>query len=421
MTLLFSKEGLLKNLFGRNLTFPRSLEPKVVASERGNLREAGSAKSTMNHPHSVMSFPSLSGSPTGQALHSSHFSNVFPDCSNEPSLDLNFVQKLSQSSQKAQNDYELGQSFHPQHNETSPSSQLEIMAKAVPELGASNGTHDKLALDGTPVKAAPRSRCHWSHGEVMALFDAKKAEADRFDVEMPGKKIKYSSERWDEVAAFVKTKGCTKLASQCKDKWEKIWPAFRKIFDWEKQIPVGKASFWTMLGDEREQEGFPRGFDKELYDAMASRFGFIKPIDLASIVVDSSNEDSVNFGNDSTLNETEIFEDSPSVVDDLALISSGRKRKSPASGSKTTGDGGMDADKENGATKRAPRDPQLTKKLAELAERKLALEERKMRLAEKRFVLEEKKLEATIEIGKGLITSMEKMTQTISSLGAHKR
>lgn len=378
----------------------------------------------MNHPHSVMNFPSLTGSPTGQALHPNHFASVFPDCPNEPSLDLNFVQKLSQNSQKAQIEFELGQSFHSHHNENSPSSQMEIMAKVIPESGASNGGQDKLAMEGVPVKPAPRSRCHWSHGEVMALFDAKKAEADRFDVEMPGKKIKYSSERWDEVAAFVKTRGCTKLASQCKDKWEKIWPAFRKIFDWEKQIPVGKASFWTMLGDEREQEGFPRGFDKELYDAMAARFGYIRPIDLASIVVDSSNEESVdmgNFGNDPAFNEPEVFEDGPSVVDDLALVSSSRKRKSPAPGSRTQGDGGLDTSKENGITTKAQKDPQLAKKLAELAERKLALEERKIRLAEKRFLLEEKKLEATIEIGKGLITSMEKMTHTISTLGAHKR
>lgn len=402
----------------------------------------------MNHPHSVMSFSSLSGSPTAQGLHSSHFPNVFPDCPTEPALDLNFVQKLSQGSQKAhndfefqkaqneyefhkvhndfefqkaQNDFEFGQSFQHQPNETGQNAQLEIVAKGIPEP---NGIEDKMTLDGAPTKAAPRSRCHWSHGEVMALFDAKKAEADRFDVEMPGKKIKYSSERWDEVALFVKTKGCTKLASQCKDKWEKIWPAFRKIFDWEKQIPIGKTSFWTMLGDEREQEGFPRGFDKELYDAMASRFGFIRPIDLASIVVDSSNDDAVDpahFGNDSTVNETEIFEDSPSVVDDLALISSGRKRKIPAAGSKILGDGGVDANRENGPTAKAPKNPQLTRKLAELAERKLALEERKMRLAERRFLLEEKKLEATIEIGKGLIISMEKMTHTISGLGAHKR
>ncbi|KAI5061791.1 hypothetical protein GOP47_0022330 [Adiantum capillus-veneris] len=378
----------------------------------------------MNHPHSVMSFASLTGSPTGQTLHPSHFSSVFPDCPNEPSLDLNFVQKLSQNSQKAQNEFELGHSFHPHHNENSPNSQMEIIAKVVPESVVFNDGQDKMAIDSVPVKAAPRSRCHWSHGEVMALFDAKKAEADRFDVEMPGKKIKYSSERWDEVAAFVKTRGCTKLASQCKDKWEKIWPAFRKIFDWEKQIPVGKASFWTMLGDEREQEGFPRGFDKELYDAMAARFGYIKPIDLASIVVDSSNEDSVdvaNFGNDSAFNEPEVFEDGPSVVDDLAPVAAGQKRKSPASGFKNQGDTGIDVRKENGSSAKVPKDPQLTKKLAELAERKLALEERKIRLAEKRFLLEEKKLEATIEIGKGLITSMEKMTQTISSLGAHKR
>ncbi|KAH7415221.1 hypothetical protein KP509_14G033200 [Ceratopteris richardii] len=376
----------------------------------------------MTHPHPVLSFQPLSGSPTGQTLHPGHYSSVFQDCQNEPSFDLNFVQKLTQNSQKPHNEHELG--FHSLHNENNSSSQLAVVAKVVSEAGISNGVQDKSIAEVAPVKAAPRSRCHWSHGEVMALFDAKKAEADRFDVEMPGKKIKYSAERWDEVAAFVKARGCTKQASQCKDKWEKIWPAFRKIFDWEKQIPPGKSSFWTMPGDEREREGFPRGFDKELYDVMAARFGYIRPIDLASIVVDSSNEetvDVVNLGNDATLNETEAFDDSPSVVDDLALVSFSQKRKTSGSSSKMQTDYDIDVKKVNDPTNRTNKDSQLTKKLAELAERKLALEERKMKLAERRFLLEEKKLEATIEIGRGLITSMEKMTHTIASLGAHGR
>ena len=48
----------------------------------------------------------------------------------------------------------------------------------------------------------------------------------------------------------------------------------------------------------------------------------------------------------------------------------------------------------------------------------MLLDERKIRLAEQRFALEEKKLDATIEIGKGLIISMERMTDTISALGS---
>ena len=156
---------------------------------------------------------------------------------------------------------------------------------------SNNGMQDKMTMEVVP-KATQRSRCHWSHAEVMALFDAKKTEADRSDIEMPGKKVKFSQERWDCVAEFVKIKGCTKSAAQCKDKWEKIWPMFRKIFDWEKQVSSGKPSYWTMLGDEREREGFPRGFDKELYDAMAARFGPMKSMDISSIIVDSSNEDS---------------------------------------------------------------------------------------------------------------------------------
>jgi hypothetical protein len=248
-----------------------------------------------------MNFPSLSGSPTGQLLHSSHFSSVFSDCAQEPPLDLNFEQKFSQNNQRAQNEFELIPTYLQPQNEATRIPHVEVTQDIVLEAGLSingvqdkvldNGMHEKVATEGAP-KATQRSRCHWSHGEVMALFDAKKAESDRSDIEMPGKKVKFSQERWDGVAEFVKTKGCSKSAAQCKDKWEKIWPMFRKIFDWEKEVSSGKPSYWTMLGDEREQEGFPRGFDKELYDAMAARFGPIKSMDISSIIVDSSNEDS---------------------------------------------------------------------------------------------------------------------------------
>ena len=113
-------------------------------------------------------------------------------------------------------------------------------------------------------------------------------------------------------------------------------------------------------------------------------------------------------------NDTIIFEDSPSVDDDQMLVSSGKKRR-VGNSPRTTNPVKVES---KSAVARASKDPPSQSKSAELAERKLSLEEKKVRLAEKRFFLEEKKLEATIEIGKGLIASMERMTQTISSMGA---
>ncbi|KAH7298508.1 hypothetical protein KP509_25G047200 [Ceratopteris richardii] len=286
---------------------------------------------------------------------------------------------------------------------------------------------DKAVLEGGgPTKLTQRSRCHWSHNEIMALFHAKKAEADKYDNDFlendkGGKKARVPPERWDEIAEFCRAMGSNKSASQCKDKWERIWLAFRKITDWEKQPPPGKRSFWTMQGDEREKEGFPRVFDKELYDAMAAQFGFIKSIDLATIVIDSSVVD--DSGSELNNNAILAVEDIPMVVDDQVSALPGDKRKSAeySSSNKARLEGKkkrvvygvykVEKVDQNGSSKNS------TSKIDDFNERKLLLEERRLKLAEKRFQLEEKKLEATIEIGKGLITSMERMTHTISSLG----
>jgi hypothetical protein len=81
----------------------------------------------------------------------------------------------------------------------------------------------------------------------------------------------------------------------------------------------------------------------------------------------------------------------------------------------------LEAKEEDGgnASTRPSKDGQSSriKPPLDLAERRLLLEERKLKLAERRFSLEERKLEATIEIGRGLISSMERMSSTISSLG----
>lgn len=386
----------------------------------------------MANLHSVVDIPPLPGSASPQPLRLSPFPKLaFPECSSESPLDLNSSQKLLQSASKSQNAFERNLSYKSEQREleASPSAYIDIGPNAVPEIVMSDG-----AVDGAPSKIAQRSRCHWSHNEVMALFNAKKAEADKYDIEnvdneKAGKKMRISSERWDEVAEFCKARGANKLASQCKDKWERIWLAFRKISDWERQPPSGKGSFWAMQGDEREKEGFPRVFDKELYDALAARFGFVKSLDISTIVVDSSIvEESVdaatNTGNEPLQNQTQAIEESPSVVDDQALTSTGRKRKSTPRRSirhtltdtKKRTVFGENTVEENGVP-RLSKDQNWKSKGGDFDERKLLLEERKLKLAEKRFQLEERKLEATIEIGKGLITSMERMTHTISSLG----
>lgn len=392
----------------------------------------------MANPHSNVNSSQLSGSTSPQMIRLSPFPNLgFVERSGEMPLDLNSSQKLSQHILRAPNAFERVSTGQTEQREFEINPSGDLGLSAGPDIVMADGvldfSSDKAVLDGGPSKITQRSRCHWSHNEIMALFNAKKAEADKYeneDVEneKAGKKMRVPPERWDDVAELCRAMGSNKSASQCKDKWERIWLAFRKITDWEKQPPPGKSSFWTMQGDEREKEGFPRVFDKELYDAMAARFGFLKSIDLATIVIDSSIvDDSVdpatNADTEPLQNAMAAVEESPSVVDDQALASSGQKRKAPprSSAKQPPPEGKkkrivygvykVEKVEQNGASKNSKN------KGGDFNERKLQLEERKLKLAEKRFQLEEKKLEATVEIGKGLITSMERMTHTISSLG----
>lgn len=418
------------------------IERKSPATERASEKEScpsfllgliACSVFKMAHPHPLVNFHSLPEAPDVQSLRS--LPDVgFPECSSHQPLDLNFSQKLSQNPSKGRTESELEPSYQLKESETSPSSQQEIYCKIGADYATSNGVSDggqsKTFCDSVPSKTPQRSRCHWTHGEVIALFDAKKAQAERF--ENGGKKVKSASEKWDEIAEFCRSLGSKKNSSQCKDKWERLWPAFRKILDWERS---GKGSYWTMLGDDREREGFPRVFDRELYDAMSSRFSFVRSLNLSSIVVDSSNEDSVEAATNACNEPLQtdepvqtgiaLFEDGPSVVDDLAPISSGRKRKNTArltGGKQPPAEASkrillcLESNEENGDA-RSSKDFHVKSKSADFTERRLLLEERKVRLEEQRFLLEEKKVEAAIEIGNGLIASIERMTKTISSLG----
>ena len=251
--------------------------------------------------HSLINGSLASGSPSAEPHHLIPFPmRAFPEYSTEISLDLNSSQKLSQNVLKTQIAFEPDSIYQSDQKEllNSPNAQTEMGPQTVQDIALSDtfeSSLDKLACDTAPSKIAQRSRCHWSHNEVMALFNAKVVEAEKYndnvDNERSGKKMKISSERWDEVAEFCKSMGSNKLASQCKDKWERIWSAFRKIIDWEKQPPPDKRSFWVMQGEEREKEGFPRVFDRDLFDAMLTRFGSTKSIDVSTIVIDSSTFD----------------------------------------------------------------------------------------------------------------------------------
>ena len=238
--------------------------------------------------------PSLPGSsddiqthhnPDIQAIHENPIIE-FSEPPNDIPLDLNSAEKGSQNPPKNQhegNDVSQHKDFQ---QEVVPVIIAPIADEAAILSGVGNGFDSpppKTRSGNSRQSTAQKSRCHWTHGEIIALFDAKKSHAERAELGL--RKMRSSSSgKWDEIADSCKSVGVNKMASQCRDKWERLWPNFKKILDWDKQPPDGKATYWAMTEDEREREGFPRLFDKELFDAMFARFGFVASLNLPSFV-----------------------------------------------------------------------------------------------------------------------------------------
>lgn len=404
-----------------------------------------------------------------QPMHVNTFPMVeFSEPPMETPLDLNFSQRGIQNVVRVQNELD-NTSAQPKNSEmisSMPQGDLLMGEEeaAVPSNGGTaedsetpvsktRGGFADSPLSKTRAGSAAatsatsqKSNNQWTLDELIVLFDAKKAQAEK--AESGPRKLRSSTTgKWEEIAESCKASRVKKSASQCREKWERLWPAFRTIMDWEIKVTDKKSSYWTMTEEERVQGGFPTLFDKEVYDAMSARFSFVTTLNPASPILISLNVDSggaiapsykevgqvgisTDGGKDVGQNGVVGGEDGQPLVEQKT---SGRKRKAterssatkqaPSDNKKVTilldpkeeavGNAAPSppAKESRGSKSKVPLSP------LELTERRLMLEERKMKLAEQRFSLEEKKLEATIEIGKGLIASMERMTGTISGLG----
>lgn len=413
--------------------------------------------------------PQFSGSsslPRTEALHVQPMhSNTFPivefsEPPMETPLDLNFSQRGPQNTVRVQNEVDNG--VQPTKSEMNAHIQQQEVAIG-PGEGAAPRT-DGIHASGneTPISktrsgsadtpssrtraaaastAPQKSSHHWTQSELIVLFDAKKAQAEKAE-SGPRKLRSATPGKWEEIAESCKALGVNLPASQFREKWERLWPAFRTILDWEIKVSEKKTSFWTMTEEERVQGGFPSLFDRDVYDAMSARFSFVTTLNPASPILNSLNVDSggaVATSFNQVAASAEVGQNGIAAGEDGQVVveqkTSGRKRKTAERASATKQSPSESNKKvtifidpkEEAVGNAAPspakepaKEPRGSKSKSplDIVERRLLLEEKKMKLAEQRFSLEEKKLEATIEIGKGLIASMERMTGTISGLGA---
>eukprot|EP01018_Ginkgo_biloba_P016914 Gb_32376 [translate_table: standard] len=107
------------------------------------------------------------------------------------------------------------------------------------------------------------------------------------------KKTLSAMEKWRAVETYCSKNGVIRTPIQCRDRWEHIQPDYKRIRDYENNIPSGHDSYWNMTSGERIAKKLPSNYTKEIFEAMDKSFGYDRAINPGDITIDTS---ATNYG-----------------------------------------------------------------------------------------------------------------------------
>ncbi|GLJ17703.1 hypothetical protein SUGI_0308920 [Cryptomeria japonica] len=159
------------------------------------------------------------------------------------------------------------------------------------------------------VPSQEKSRVCWSIANTMVLIEAKQTERETQSSGGVMRRALNSTEKWKIIQEYCSAHGVHHTANQCWDRWEHIQPDYKRIRDYEHNIPSGHDSFWNTTSRERIEKKLPTKFIFELYDAMETTFGKDRAINPWNITIDSS-DTSLAFDDNNLTNEDEPLNES---------------------------------------------------------------------------------------------------------------
>ena len=82
-----------------------------------------------------------------------------------------------------------------------------------------------------------------------------------------------STQKWDNIFERCYELGISRSSNRCSNKWEQMRSDFKKVYDYESDIPSGRPSFWFYLeGEAKKLFKLKTIMKKEVYDQFASWF-----------------------------------------------------------------------------------------------------------------------------------------------------
>ncbi|CAM6118501.1 unnamed protein product [Calypogeia fissa] len=126
---------------------------------------------------------------------------------------------------------------------------------------------DKPELErGSMTK--PEQLARWATRELLVLIAAKRYQAEQSTLDPSRERMRTAEARWKEVEDICRKDGVNKKWEQCKKRWERLFTDFKKVYDYQKQIPAGHDGYFEMTRKERKDKRLPSLFADEWYQAM---------------------------------------------------------------------------------------------------------------------------------------------------------
>ncbi|MCO5609757.1 hypothetical protein L7F22_063989 [Adiantum nelumboides] len=131
---------------------------------------------------------------------------------------------------------------------------------------------------------------HWTLKETVTLLDGRVKLLEEIRDGNLGAILKMQDERWDFISKYCVQQWVLRSRDQCLFCWDRILATFKKINDYERHIPSGGESYWTMSPKQRDEMKLPRSFTEDVYTAMLDRIGSERFINPGNILYDTSKD-----------------------------------------------------------------------------------------------------------------------------------
>ncbi|GLJ25545.1 hypothetical protein SUGI_0489220 [Cryptomeria japonica] len=151
-------------------------------------------------------------------------------------------------------------------------------------------TTNEVEVTKTQYHVDPQTKTGvcWSIVDTMVLMEAKRIEKETQSNSGAMRKTLNFTKKSKIIQEYCFSHGVASTKNQCRDRWEHLQPEYKKITNYENNIPLGHDNYWNMTSQERIEKKHLTKFIVGLYDAMENTFGKYHAINPGNVTIDSS-------------------------------------------------------------------------------------------------------------------------------------